>query len=274
MNLDDLFANAQSLPSIPEVVQELIENFDNDDFDFDDIAKKIALDQVITAKVLRVANSAKYGGNRTVASVNEAAVRVGFNTLKTLVMASGLSGSFKPAEGFDPKEFWLQTFEIAEVCKWLANYTDVEPDVAYTAGLISRIGRLLVAQEDPERAAEITRVVEKGGDRVGLEMDAWGFTSDHAGALLAKQWKFPDQIVDAIKWQSSPLDCEEDVKLPVIVCISRILCFFNRLGYSEEQVIEKFPGDFAQAAGIGLSSVLDNISEALNIDSPMAEMLD
>ena len=274
MNLDDLFANAQKLPSIPEVVQELIENFNNDDFDFDEIAKKVATDQVLSAKVLRLANSAKFGSSRSVASINEAIVRMGFNTLKTLVLASGLSGSFKPSPGFDPKQFWVETFEIAEVCKWLAQFTDVDPDIAYTAGLVSRIGRLLVTQEAPEEAAEITRVVSKGGDRLGLENDAWGFTSDHVGALLARRWKFPDSIVSAIEWQSQPLKCEDQSQLPVIVNLSRTLCFFKRAGYTEEKVVEMFPGDIAQAGGIRLASVLDSIGDALSLESGMQAALD
>ena len=64
MNLQNLIDNAQKLPNIPKVVQELIESFGDENVSNDAIAKKISADQVLTIKVLRAANSAHYGGNR------------------------------------------------------------------------------------------------------------------------------------------------------------------------------------------------------------------
>ncbi len=84
MDLKNLIDNAQKLPNIPKVVQELIESFGDDNVNNDAIAKKISADQVLTAKLLRAANSAHYGGNRKVGSVNDAVFILGFNAVRTL----------------------------------------------------------------------------------------------------------------------------------------------------------------------------------------------
>ena len=93
MNLSSLFDHSQNLPNIPKVVQELIQTFNQSDFDMDEIAKKISLDPVLTAKVLRLANCAHYGVSRTISSTTDASVLLGFSTLRTLVLASGITGA-------------------------------------------------------------------------------------------------------------------------------------------------------------------------------------
>lgn len=68
MSMATIFAETQQLPHIPRVVQELIESFRNEDVDVDELSSKVALDQSLTAKVLRLANSAHYGVSRTIAT--------------------------------------------------------------------------------------------------------------------------------------------------------------------------------------------------------------
>lgn len=274
MDLDDLFSKAQELPTIPEVVQELIQSFENDDFDVDDIAKKVGMDQVLTAKVMRLANSAKFGGNRTISSVNEAVVRMGFNALRTLVLASGFTSAFKAPEGFDLNQFWRDSFGVAELSRWLAGHSKVESETAFTAGMLSNIGRLMVHLMLPEKAQEIERVIEKGGDRLELERGAWGFTSDEAGARVAKMWKFPDAIVDGISHQSAPQAGEGDQSLACLIHLSSYLYAAQQNEISDEDIIENFPSDVAKAGGVDLSAVMDSLAECRELDSGIDALLE
>ena len=98
------------MPNIPKVVQELIQSFGDENVDSGEVAAKLSKDQAMTAKVLRMANSSKYGGHRTVGSVNDAVVLLGFNALRTMVLASGLTSAFPTPEGFNIKEFWVKSF--------------------------------------------------------------------------------------------------------------------------------------------------------------------
>lgn len=109
MELNSLFDQLHSLPTIPKVAQDLILQFDNPNTSLDAVARNIALDPVIAAKVLRLANSARFRGAREASSVEDAASRLGFNTLRTLVLASAVTGAFKTNSGFDLKGFWLRS---------------------------------------------------------------------------------------------------------------------------------------------------------------------
>ena len=89
MQLDALFKQPQALPAVPKIVHELIDSFNSDDISIDDIAKKIAADPVLSARLLRLANSAYYHVSRTVGTVDDAVMMLGFVTVRTLVISSG-----------------------------------------------------------------------------------------------------------------------------------------------------------------------------------------
>ncbi len=273
MQLDDLFTRAQELPSIPKVVQELIQSFNDDSVDIDSIAKKIGMDQVLTAKVMRLANSAKYGGTRQVSSVNDAVVRLGFNSLRTLVLACAFISAFRAPEGFDINKFWRDSFGIAELCRWLSRYSSIDTETAFTCGMLSNVGRLMVAVMLPESALEIQREVNNGGSRREQELDHWGFTSDEAGAKMAALWKFPNIIVEGIQHQSAPLDAQESTAMPCLVHLANFLHEAYEQNQSDDQIIAAFPRVVAQAGEINVAPMLDHLAECRGLDSGIDSLL-
>ncbi|WP_299103609.1 HDOD domain-containing protein [uncultured Variovorax sp.] len=78
MTIDELLQQGRALPSIPKVVQELIQGLSKDDVLTGEIARQLATDQVLSAKVLRLANSAYYNVSRTVGTVDEALKLLGW----------------------------------------------------------------------------------------------------------------------------------------------------------------------------------------------------
>lgn len=83
------------LPRLSKVLQELLDMANQPDVDFHQLSKKITLDQILTARLLRMANSAYFGGNGHIATVNDAIIRVGIESVRTLVVASVLSSTFQ-----------------------------------------------------------------------------------------------------------------------------------------------------------------------------------
>lgn len=204
MKLEELFEQTHKLPTIPRVVQELIDSFSQEDIDIETIAKKISLDQVITAKVLRLANSAHFGASRLVGSVNEAVIVLGFNTVRTLVVASGVTGAFVAIPGFDRKQFWSRSFRVANTARAFAKAVKFNPEIAFASGMIHNIGEMMIHIVAPEIAVKIDRFVESGGNRVLLEDNNIGFDYVMVGEELARRWNFPDEIQAAIKYQNDP----------------------------------------------------------------------
>ena len=269
MPIKALVGNAQQLPNIPKVVQELIESFGDDDINTDAIAKKLASDQVLTAKVLRMANSARYGGNRKIGSVNDAVVVLGFNALRTLVLASGLTSAFKPPEGFDIKQFWRNSFTCAALCKWLAKFTKLDPEVAFTCGMMHNIGGLLIQTLAPEKAAHIDGAVALGGNRKQEQDSALGFDFAQAGAELAQTWRFPNDIVEAVRFQLAP---DQPAPYAKIVYLSMFILSMNASKHPEDMLAE-FPDPVAESLGINVSQMKERLEETTSIDSGLEELI-
>lgn len=273
VDLNLLINNAQNMPNIPKVVQELITSFGDDNVNGEQIADKVSKDQAMTARVLRMANSSKYGGHRQIGSVNDAVVLLGFNALRTMVLASGVCGAFKTPDAFDVKEFWKKSFHVASLCKWLATYTpDIDPEVAFTCGMLHDVGGLLTQVLASEEAQEIDRVVAKGADRIEMESSRLGFTYPEAGAELAYRWKFPEDIVEGIRHQLAPAVAEDDYKpLAGVVLVATYL--YNHRNDHSETLINGFPSEHAAQLNMDKVAIIDNIEMIDELDSGIEDML-
>lgn len=273
MNLQNLIDNAQKLPNIPKVVQELIESFGDENVSNDAIAKKISADQVLTIKVLRAANSAHYGGNRKVGSVNDAVFLLGFNAVRTLVLASGLTGAFKAPEGFDLKKFWHDSFAVAATCKWIARFSHDDAETAFTCGMIHNIGELLIHILLPNECAEMQKVVDKGARNVDIEKNYLGFDFSEAGAELAHRWKFPDAIVKGIRYQLDPHESEAFPRLAGIINLALYINKMNESGADSAAILADFPSTLATELGINLVKLMEKIEETKGLATAIDELL-
>ncbi|MES2674063.1 MAG: HDOD domain-containing protein [Pseudomonadota bacterium] len=273
MNLQGLINNAQKLPHIPKVVQELIESFGDDDVSVDDVAKKINSDQVLTIKVLRAANSAHYGGNRKIGSVHDAVLLLGFNAVRTLVLASGLTGAFKVPESFDLPKFWQDSFAVAATCKWIARFSHDDAETAFTCGMIHNIGELLINMLLPSECAEIKKIVDKGANQLDIQKKVLGFNFSDAGAELTDRWKFPDSIVKGILHQSNPAAEEIFPRLAGVIHLALYINIMNEQGATNALILAGFPKEIATKLGINIGKLMDKIAETKALDSVVDELL-
>lgn len=272
MDLKNLIDNAQKLPNIPKVVQELIESFGDENINNEAIAKKISADQVLTAKVLRAANSAHYGGNRKVGSVNDAVFILGFNAVRTLVLASGMTGAFKAPEGFDLPAFWHNSFAVASTCKWLAKFSKDDVETAFTCGMIHNIGELLIHIILPEECKEIQKIVDRGGRNSDIEKNVLGFNYPEAGAELANRWKFPDAIVSGIRHQLNPLGAPEFSRYAALINLADYIVHENEKD-GGVALVEHFPNDLATKLGINLVKLIERIDETKDLIGGFDDLL-
>nr|WP_324259566.1 HDOD domain-containing protein [Cellvibrio fontiphilus] len=272
MDLKELIDSAQKLPNIPKVVQELIESFGDENISGDEIAKKISSDQVLTAKVLRAANTAHYGGNRKVGSVNDAVLILGFNAVRTLVLASGMVGVFKAPEGFDLPAFWHNSFAVASTCKWLAKFSRDDAETAFTCGMIHNIGELLIHVLLPDECIEIQKLVDRGARNSDIETTVLGFNFPEAGAELANRWKFPESIVEGIRYQLEPQATPKFSRLAALVFIADYIVHANEKE-APDYLLANFPDELAMQLGINIEKLLERIEETKELIGGFDELL-
>ena len=244
MHVQQLLEQAHQLPSIPKLVQELLQAFDDPNVDASRIAAKLQLDQALTAKVLRLANSSFYGGTRKVSTVNDAVVLLGVDALRTMVAAGGVVAAFKAPEGFDLRAFWRKGFMVAGLCRWLVRrgkLRSLNAETAFTAGLVHDVGSLLMHTLDAERMREVDAAVAAGAPRGDTEQMILGYTSVEIGGALARHWHFPDELCEAVVNQAAPMAAKVPNEYAGLVHVART-CHLLVIG---KQPLERL---FASAA--------------------------
>ncbi|SEN99374.1 HDIG domain-containing protein [Duganella sp. CF517] len=198
---DDIIKCVRDLPSLPAVVAELLATMEREDIDTHVLAAKIALDQALTAKTLRLANSSFYGLQSKVTTIQQAISVLGFHSIRTLVTACSVTASFTPDKDieFDFQAFWRHAIGSAVCARALAPRLGVNPDTAFTAGLLHDLGTLVLCTRFP---ADYRRVAayRREHDCVTSAAQLAVFGIDHAavGAALTSHWKFPQQIQAAV----------------------------------------------------------------------------
>jgi len=271
MEIKDLLSQTDKLPNIPEVVRELIQALNNPNANYDEISQKVTKDQTLSLKILRLVNSAHFGLSRKVASIDEAVVMLGMAKLKTLVIASGFANSACDVEGIDLPVFWCDSFQVAELARWIAEMTDgeVDPDLAFTAGIIHNIGQLLLHMAQPNRAMAIKTLISTAGiSRGKAEFDRLGFTTADAGHALLECWKFPEPLALAIKYQNNPADLAQNPQLSAVLKLACLINCESKTGDDIEDILQRYPTDIATIAGIQTNTA-DYLAEALAVKSSL-----
>ncbi|ADZ90318.1 HDOD domain-containing protein [Marinomonas mediterranea] len=272
MKPEDLLNQADKLPNVPEVVRELITDLNSPSTEYKAIATKVKKDQTLSLKILRIVNSAYFGLSRKVSSIEEATILLGMDRLKTLVIASGFANSVDSVEGLDLKQFWSETFQVAEAAKWVAEHSnDIDKDAAFTLGVLHDIGLLLLHLTYPNRAKVIRELVRQGkSTREEAEMERFNFTSTEAGQVLLTRWKFPSQLVDSLAYSKTPLD-EKAPKLSAALYIASYIMESHRKKVSIEDIISNYPAEVAISAGISME-VLGNLNELIEKSEALGSM--
>lgn len=274
MSMDLIFSKIKQLPVIPKLLHELMQNFSDDNSRIEDIAKKIAMDQVISAKVLKMANSAAYRRGAEITSIEQAVIRLGFNALRSLVVASGLMTSFRTPANFDKNKFWVDNFQVATIAKALAgDCRNIEPETAFTCALLHNIGELLIQSALPEEASLINMSISRGSSRIDAQREMLGYDYSQVGAELARRWSLSDTFVRAIAQQLDPLNFEPISQEAVLIRLAMFVSFAWNAGVPPQVIVARFPTPLAQHLGIDATCLANRLEELHQHGNELAAML-
>jgi len=229
-------ANSE-LASIGSIVFKIMEITKNPDSTATDLKETIEVDPPLSAKVLRRANSAQYGINRSVTSIQEAIVFMGFNAVKELALSLKVGNVFKDEKvvnGYSKKELWKHSLGVALCAKsiYRREYSE-KGETVYSAGLLHDIGLIVEDQYARENFKEITRRVTT--DEVSLvdaEKEIQGFDHCRIARDLTKSWKLPPELIAAVTYHHQPLRVDPIyAKEAYTLFIADYLCSKYNVGY-------------------------------------------
>jgi HD-like signal output (HDOD) protein len=225
------------LPTLPTVISKMIELVDNPKTSAASLARLISTDQSLTARILKLANSAYYGFSREISTVNMAIVVMGFNAVKDMGLSLSVFDVFKESNSvreFDISRFWEHSIGCGVASRLLAHrYHHRIAGEAFVAGLLHDIGKVILDQYAHKDFQDIlSRVFERQESLDYAEMAVVGAGHGEIGGWLAEKWRLPIIIAETLKLHHAPWEAVKDPVLVALVCIADHLCHRTGVGGS------------------------------------------
>ena len=233
VKLVHLLKRVQALPPLPTSAMRVIALTKNPATSVKELETVIGQDPALTAGILRQANSAYYGYARRISSLQEAIVVLGFQAIQGLAMSAAVAPLLKiQLVGYEIEQegLWKHSLLTAMTAKRLCQLRKLPyGDIAFTAGLLHDIGKLIISIYVQEVGDFLVKkVTEAKFSYVELEEKVIGYNHATVGGFLAKAWNLPEDLVQAISYHHAPLSAQDHKELTCVVHVANGLA--NSLG--------------------------------------------
>lgn len=204
-SLEKIILETIDIPSLPPVAMKVLQLISNDNSSLKDLEDILAKDQAFSARLLRIANSPYYGRNRSVDSISNAIILIGFNTMKSLVVAASLRDMNRKFGIFEQR-LWEHSLAVSIAASQIALDTKMlKPDEALVCGLVHDMGKMVLNTSLSETYALVVEKVYAGeaNNFIDVENEMLGFNHCNVGGLIARKWKFPKNLETVIEFHHS-----------------------------------------------------------------------
>lgn len=199
-----------SIPSLPEQYQKIMEELQSDDPSMHRIGEIVESDVAMTAKILQLVNSAFFGLAQHVSTPAQAAMLLGVDVIRTLVLTTGVVSQFD--EGISEKmhlqSVWSRSAEVGALAKAIAmKETEAKllADYAFMAGMLMDVGRFVLASNMTDDIADKYQAARSTGeDDWEVERELFGQSHMEVGAYLVGLWGLPNPILAAVAYHHTP----------------------------------------------------------------------
>jgi HD-like signal output (HDOD) protein len=195
---------AGDLPALPGSAMAAMKLADDPKVNARELQAVIARDQALTARILKICNSAMFSFEREVATLSHAIAILGLDKVRSIIVAATVQQMFH-ADATSGKDlttrlFWEHSWGAAMAARALAVATRFPvPEEAFTCGLLHDMGKMVLLKNRGDLYRDILNDVYRGETSFyQAEIQAFGFSHAHLGALLASKWRFPSQLVEGI----------------------------------------------------------------------------
>ncbi|MBW7996416.1 MAG: HDOD domain-containing protein [Candidatus Glassbacteria bacterium] len=246
--LIDLLLKVKQLPTLNPVMVMVVKMLNEEEPDVHRISKVLSDDPSMTGMLLKVANSAMYGGRCKIATVQDSVVRLGLKEVRKLVVDISVVNyvAKMPKGRLDPIEYWEHSIAVAicmEEIHQLTRVLDTNGPQSHVVGLLHDIGRLICATHLQEAYRSLPDDPEELGgndDIVELERESLGIDHSQIGAAVLEHWGIPLKIVNCIRYHHEPDVCpKEQRKETWLLTLSDSICRMMKIGCAGEGALKE-----------------------------------
>lgn len=234
-----------------------------------DLVKVIQMDPVLTAKVLKMVNSAYFALRDEVTSLSKAIIMLGINTIKNLAMSTAVAGSLKFNDDLSKvssEDFWRYSVGAAALSSQFAREMRggrQEVDNNFIVGLLHVIGKAFLIQFYPEKFNIVIEAAAKLKCPATLvERQYLGVTHEEIGYKLAEKWQLPDPVKDGIKFYSNPE--ASDYRSTRFLAVASALLKEARIGFAGDYFVHPISENVWEELGSDKETALQVMDEHLD----------
>jgi putative nucleotidyltransferase with HDIG domain len=236
-----------SIPPFPAIALKALKLMAGTDTSLLELCNLIRSDHAFSVAILKIANSPLVAFPKTVSSVLQASMLLGFQRLRNVVVTVGLKAYLQDPFAPFMQSCWRHSVACAIIAEWSAKWRFLDKDFAYTAGILHDIGRVAMHSMMPEAYA---RVIERGADRpqdvLHSEREFCGIDHCQAGRSLVIAWNLPDTFVEITECHHGQETCSTGTaSLIAPSCALADFLGFSAIRYrsslSYDEVLAQFP---------------------------------
>jgi len=273
----DLMRRIDRLKPLPEIARRIISRIEYSGSSLSDLEKYILKDQAITANILKVCNSAYYGLQHKISSINRAVVLIGAETLRNIVLAASLYNLYKERiDGYSLEKGAMLKHSVCcgMVAELIANEKKFKDcDVVFTAGLLHDIGKMILDEYAFEKFNLIMdRVVNDNMPFLDAEDTILGYNHAQVGGLAAREWNLPEVLIEAISFHHQPEKAKGNPQVVSIVHIADVISSMAGAGGGADDLANRIHQSAISAINLQKDDV-DRIVEKLPEVMRHAEIL-
>ncbi|THB70794.1 MAG: HDOD domain-containing protein [Desulfobulbaceae bacterium] len=217
----------EALPPLPLTVTKVIEVTANPESSANDLVKAILPDQTMCVTILKFANSVLYGRPKKVSSLETAVMVLGFNEIQGIVMGKAAVASFNKL--FEEHrsmldQFWTHAFNCGLAARIVSENMSLKSGQFFMAGLLHDIGKLAMALSFKDKYMDEDWLLSFSTSKIqAREKELFSISHDEIGARLLERWKFPNNLVSALRYHHAPGEAESMPGYPLVIQVADFL---------------------------------------------------
>lgn len=249
---------AVRLPVMPEVAAKLVSSYQDEHVEITYLRDVIAKDPVLTAALLRLANSPLHGLSRTVNSLDAAISLLGISKVRTQAIAVCMSDSFDLPQGMSRQDFWNKSMQCAGYAMWLALAVGLDESEAWLTGMLLHLGEILISQQMTVERAAVAQPANPTLSRWQMQQAEAGIDEGQVMAAAATQWYFPPSIVQALQHCANPLEADTFYAPAAVVHLAAMLADLDAV---DEASLASLPAEVVTRLGIEVAWLAQHIPD-------------
>ncbi len=273
INVEEFLNTVENLPVFPEILTKINQLLKDENSSAEDVSKIIMQDQYLTAKILKIANSAFYGRINNIVNINEAVVVIGLKNINSMLLSIYLEQFFGigKQQGISVLEnLWKHALITAKATSSLID--SINPaltETMYSAGLLHDIGELILLKYEPELYNETLKEIkiEGGNNRLLIEETIFGFSHADLGAAMARKWNLPKIIKDTIFFHHIPKESESNKDLIFLLHVVDKSCAFLNFGGTDiintQNINEIFDKEILEYLNLNSENLINTIENTI-----------